>query len=196
MKNLIFAALLALSPTLLIASPIYSCKDASGKATFQQTPCSADKLDSLANTQTSETFKRQEEARQERERLREAEAKQQQQKFQQHREKEAERQIAAEAERSKKEEGNLLSLKECIAGAAEFCEIDSIAYFIKDMRMGTLESVLGVGREQRINGEKSYYYPIKIKSGKYVLQVKYEVNRTKAGEIGQVGNVVSEVNYY
>lgn len=196
LKKFVIAIIFALAPTVLIASPIYNCKDATGKATFQQTPCSADKLDSLADTQTSERFKRQETARQEKQRLIEEKQKQRKPRPQENRKQELDRQTIAETVRSKKEEGNLMLLKECVDGTSDFCEIDNIAYMITDMRMRALESVLGRGREQSINGKKTHYYPIRVKSGKYVLQVKYEINRTRTGEVGQVGNVVSEVNYY
>lgn len=66
------ASLLLVVSTPAFSTPIYKCKDdATGKFVFQNTACTANSLDNLADTYTSKTFAREEALRQERIRLRE-----------------------------------------------------------------------------------------------------------------------------
>jgi hypothetical protein len=85
-------------------------------------------------------------------------------------------------------------LQLCVGGDPD-CTVSSVALALKGMTMASVEGVLGAPREQKIGDTKFYYYPIRLKSGLNTLQVQYEIDRTRVSTGGQVGNVVSEVNY-
>lgn len=177
------------------AEPIYKCKGADGAVVFQQVACTADKLDSLADTATSESFRRAEILRQQERDKQEAERQKRLANLEKRATETEKAEIADEEKRVEDEKLGVTYLQLCIDGD-EDCSIGSVAGMVMGMSMGALEGVLGEGREQSIMGEKIYYYPIAIKGNGYTLQVQYEVNYTKTASGGRVGNCVSEVNYY
>lgn len=190
---LVFSAFL-IAP-LAYAEPIYKCKDSNGNVVFQQAACTADKLNSLADTAASESFRRDEEQRMQREAKQQAELRERTEQAERDRTERARLEVESEESRVKDEKLSIDYLKLCMDGDID-CSIDSVSNAVTGMTMGALEGVLGEGREQRIQGQKLYYYPVSVKGRTYTLQVKYEVNFQKRPGGGQVGNVVSEVNYY
>jgi hypothetical protein len=183
------------------ATPIYKCTDADGKTVFQQVPCNADPLSSLADTHTSETFRREQVERQARDQARAdrdsrikaimaTPAPASLPTVWKH-----EEDLKVEKAQIKSDEEAMAYLQICVDGDPD-CSVSSVASQLHGMTMGAVEKILGAPREHSNGGTKLYYYMVSLRSGRYTYQVSYKVDRTRlAGGVGQIGNVVDEVNY-
>lgn len=183
------------------AAPIYKCMDADGKTVFQQVACNADPLSSLADTHTSETFRREQEERQARDQARAdrdsrikaimaTPAPASLPTVWKH-----EEDLKVEKAQIKSDEEAMAYLQICVEGDPD-CSVSSVASQLRGMTMRAVEKILGAPREHSIGGTKLYYYTVPLRSGVFTYQVSYKVDHTRlAGGVGQIGNVVDEVNY-
>ncbi len=203
--QVVSAVLLAMCATSTFAAPIYSCLGQDERKVFQATPCSNNRMDSLADTHASEVYRHEVAAKEARElERRRAEAA----RIEQARAAAAANashtslgyplpspdEVLTEQKRQSGEREAIEYLRLCISGNKD-CTIGTLAFMLQGSRMGPFEELLGEGREQKFGTERFFYYSLSIHSGRYRLQVQYDVNRTRVPEGGQVGNVIREVDF-
>lgn len=192
MKKLVMLGL-CFASSWAAAGPIYSC-NVGGKTVFQQNPCTADKLESLAPTYTSEVYKREEI---ERRQIAEAEA-QRAREWEEARAQKArsdfEKNIAEAKEKKLADDAKVQLVKECLSSSNK-CEIEPLRFYILGLTQYQAESALGQGRMQRIGDSVFHYYPVETAEGKYTLQIIYKY-KTMPSERGMSTEyVATEVNY-
>lgn len=169
------------------ASPIYKCSAPDGKFVFQQVPCNADPLNSLADTQTSDAFKRQDAARKAAAAEAEAQIAKRMALHDENKAKQQRAQVIADEEA-------LRNLKFCVKEEPD-CSASTVAGLINGMERVAVDSVLGAPREQKIGTTFFYYYALGLKTGAATLQVQYAIDLNQPTGSGGVRRIVDNVNY-
>jgi hypothetical protein len=176
-----------LVPAAVHASPIYKCSAPDGKSVFQQVPCNVDPLNSLADTQTSDAFKRQDAARKAAAAEADAQFAKRMAMHDENKAKQQRAQVIADEEA-------LRNLKFCVKEEPD-CSASTVAGLINGMERAAVDSVLGTPREQKIGTTFFYYYVLGFKKGAATLQVQYAIDTNQP--IGKNGarRIVDNVNY-
>lgn len=151
----------------LIAAPIYDCLGQDEKKVFQATACSNDRMYSLADTHSSDVYRRKVAFRE----TRDAERKLAEAARLEIVSKAAaisagllpvpsamptETETLIEAKRLAAERDALEYLRLCMAGDKD-CDVGTLAFALQGSRMGPVEALLGEGREQKL-GIEHYFY--------------------------------------
>lgn len=185
--------LLWLVSSWAVAGPIYSC-NVGGKTVFQQNPCTADKLESLAPTYTSEVYKREEIERQQKAAADAQRAREWEQARAEKARSDWEKSIAEGKEKKSNARAQVLLLKECVTNSTK-CEVEPLRIFSLGLTQDGIESAFGQGRQQHIGDRIFYYYNVPTTTGIYKFQVTYQYQDIPTENGSSLAYVATEINY-